>query len=35
LWLDLLLSPTEMNLEQAQEISLSYLQGVFPEHFSV
>ena len=34
LWLDLLLSPTEMNREQAQEISLSYLQGVFPGHFS-
>ena len=35
LWLDLLLSPAEMNLEQAQEISLSYLHGVFPGHFSV
>ena len=34
LWLDLLLSPAEMNLEQAQEISLSYLQGAFPGHFS-
>lgn len=34
LWLDLLLSPSEMNLEQAQDISLSYLRGVFPDHFS-
>lgn len=34
LWLDLLLSPAEMNLEQAHEISLSYLRGVFPGHFS-
>ncbi len=34
LWLDLLLSPAEMNCEQAQEISLSYLRGVFPGHFS-
>lgn len=34
LWLDLLLSPAEMNLEQAQQISLSYLRGVFPGHFS-
>ena len=34
LWLDLLLNPTEMRLEQAQEISLSYLRGVFPSHFS-
>ena len=30
LWLDLLLSPAEMNLEQAREISISYLRGVFP-----
>ena len=35
LWLDLLLSPAEMTPEQAQEISLSYLRGVFPGHFSV
>ena len=34
LWLDLLLSPTEMNLELARGISLSYLRGVFPGHFS-
>lgn len=34
LWLDLLLSPAEMNLEKAREISLSYLQGVFPGHFA-
>jgi len=34
LWLDLLLSPAEMSLDQAQEISLSYLRGVFPRHFS-
>jgi TetR/AcrR family transcriptional repressor of bet genes len=33
LWLDLLLSPAEMNPEQAEEISLSYLTGVFPAHF--
>ena len=35
LWLDLLLSPAEMSLDQAQEISLSYLRGVFPGHFPV
>jgi TetR/AcrR family transcriptional repressor of bet genes len=34
LWLDLLLSPAEMNLEQAREISLSYLRSVFPGHIS-
>jgi AcrR family transcriptional regulator len=34
LWLDLLLSPAEMSLEQAREISLSYLRGVFPGYFS-
>ena len=33
LWLDLLLTPTEMNPEKAREISLSYLRGVFPNHF--
>ena len=33
LWLDLLLNPNEMKLEQAREISLSYLHGVFPGHF--
>jgi len=30
LWLDLLLSPSEMDLEQARNISMSYLRGVFP-----
>ena len=35
LWLDLLLDPTEMTPEQAQGISMSYLRGVFPSHFSV
>ena len=35
LWLDLLLSPAEMNREQAREISLSYLRDVFPGHFPV
>ena len=35
LWLDLLLSPAEMTPEQGREISLSYLSGVFPAHFSV
>ena len=34
LWLDLLLSPAEMSMEQAQEMSMSYLQGVFPGHFA-
>ena len=34
LWLDLLLSPAEMTPEQAQEISLTYLKGVFSAHFS-
>ncbi|MDX2429207.1 MAG: TetR family transcriptional regulator C-terminal domain-containing protein [Xanthomonadales bacterium] len=34
LWLDMLLSPAEMSAQQAQEISLSYLWGVFPAHAS-
>lgn len=33
LWLDMLISPAEMSAEQALEISLSYLRGVFPGHF--
>ena len=33
LWLDMLISPAEMSVEQAREISLSYLRGVFPGHF--
>ena len=33
LWLDILISPAEMSAEQAREISLSYLRGVFPRHF--
>ena len=33
LWLDLLISPTEMSAEQAEETSLAYLQGIFPGHF--
>lgn len=33
LWLDMLISPTEMPAERAREISLSYLRGVFPGHF--
>lgn len=32
LWLDMLISPTEMTAEQAKEISLAYLRGVFPRH---
>ncbi len=35
LWLDLLLDPTEMTPEQARAVSMSYLRGVFPDHFSV
>jgi len=35
LWLDLLLDPTELTPEQAQAISMSYLRGIFPDHFSV
>lgn len=35
LWLDLLLTPSEMNLEQARSISQSYLAVVFPGHFPV
>ena len=35
LWLDFLLTPGEMTIEQALEISRSYLRGVFPGHFSV
>lgn len=34
LWLEMLISPTEMSAEQAGETSLTYLQGVFPGHFS-
>jgi TetR/AcrR family transcriptional repressor of bet genes len=34
LWLDLLLSPVRMTPERGREISLSYLSGVFPGHFS-
>jgi len=33
LWLDMLISPSEMPAEKAWEISLSYLRGVFPGHF--
>ena len=33
LWLDMLISPSEMPAEKAKEISLSYLRGVFPGHF--
>ena len=33
LWLDLLLTPAEMNLEQARSISHSYLAVVFPDCF--
>ena len=33
LWLDLLLTPAELDREQALEISLAYLAGVFPRHF--
>lgn len=32
LWLDMLISPAEISAEKALEISLSYLQGVFPGH---
>lgn len=32
LWLDMLISPSEMPAEKAKEISLSYLRGVFPGH---
>jgi len=33
LWLDLLLIPAEVTAEQARAVSLSYLQGIFPQHF--
>jgi TetR/AcrR family transcriptional repressor of bet genes len=33
LWLDMLISPSEMPAEKAREISQSYLRGVFPGHF--
>ena len=33
LWLDLLLIPTDVTPEQARVVSLSYLQGIFPQHF--
>jgi len=35
LWLDLLLDPAELTPEQARAISMSYLRGIFPDHFSV
>jgi TetR/AcrR family transcriptional repressor of bet genes len=34
LWLDLLLDPIAMTPAQAQVISMAYLQGIFPGHFS-
>lgn len=34
LWLDLLLNPVELTPEQAFEISMAYLQDIFPQHFS-
>jgi len=34
LWLDLLIDPSEMTPAQAQVISMAYLQGIFPGHFS-
>jgi TetR/AcrR family transcriptional repressor of bet genes len=33
LWLDLLLIPADVSPQQARAVSLSYLQGIFPEHF--
>ena len=33
LWLDMLISPSEMHAEQAREISLAYLRSAFPGHF--
>ena len=33
LWLDLLLVPADVTAEQARAVSLSYLQGIFPQHF--
>lgn len=35
LWLDMLLSPSELSREQALDISMSYLHDVFPAHFGV
>jgi len=34
LWLDMLISPSEMPAYRAREISQSYLRGVFPRHFT-
>ncbi len=34
LWLDLLLIPADVTPQQARAVSLSYLQGIFPQHFS-
>jgi TetR/AcrR family transcriptional repressor of bet genes len=34
LWLDLLLNPAEMNPGLAEQISLSYVKGIFPRHIS-
>jgi len=33
LWLDMLITPAEMSIQQAREICLSYLRSVFPKHF--
>jgi TetR/AcrR family transcriptional repressor of bet genes len=35
LWLDLLLSPSDMGPEQAHQVSLAYLHSVFPDHFTI
>lgn len=32
LWLDLLLDPSEMHPEEAREIAMSYLKGIFTRH---
>jgi len=33
LWLDMLVSPESMNVEQAKNVCLAYLASVFPKHF--
>jgi len=35
LWLDLLLNSADMTPELAYEVSISYLQDIFPKHFSL
>ncbi len=35
LWLDMLLTPSEMSREQARQVCMAYLASAFPKHFEV